>query len=335
MAARSTTTAAKLAFLRRPSSHPEAPVAIRIVETHFSWVFLGDRVVRKLKKPIGTDRLDFRRVDQRGRACRDEVLLNRALAPDIYQGVDRLVVDDDGHLALVAEAAGEGRIVDWLVRMRRLPDARALDRVSAAAPALVEAVADRLAAFYAHGVREDTGPADRRDQIEARLADLDAGLAHWPPARSVLGALHGFARDRDALLVARARDGRVVDGHGDLRPEHVYLTRPPRVIDRLEFDPRLRVVDWLEDMALLGVDLERARRSWLAAALERAVARRLNDAPPAELRAFYRVARACLRARLCLDHRARPGRLTAAGWTRRARAYLDIAHRHAEGLSRP
>jgi aminoglycoside phosphotransferase family enzyme len=133
-------------------------------------------------------------------------------------------------------------------------------------------------------------------------------------------------------LAARAAAGRVVDGHGDLRPEHVYLTTPPRTLDRLDFDAELRRVDWLEDLALLAVDLERLRRPWIAEALVRALARRLDDAPPARLWRFYRAWRGLLRAELCLEHRARPGKLGVHGWLARAKTYLAIARRHATRL---
>ncbi|MFP4127300.1 MAG: hypothetical protein ACLFU0_11720, partial [Alphaproteobacteria bacterium] len=138
-----------------------------------------------------------------------------------------------------------------------------------------------------------------------------------------------WARREAALLDERAAAGRVVDGHGDLRPEHVYLTSPPRVLDRLDFDAELRRVDWLEDLALLAVDLERLGRPWIASALTRALGARLDDPPPAVLGRFYRAWRGLLRAQLCLEHRTRPGRLGAAGWLSRAKAYLSIAERHA------
>jgi aminoglycoside phosphotransferase family enzyme len=104
------------------------------------------------------------------------------------------------------------------------------------------------------------------------------------------------------------------------------------VLDRLDIDAELRRVDWVEDLALLAVDLERLGRPWIATALTAALAHRLDDAAPPALTRFYRAWRALVRARLCLEHRARPGRLGPAGWLRRAKAYRAIAARHVARL---
>ena len=52
------------------------------------------------------------------------MLLNRRLAPDVYLGVGPLVVEPDRGLRL----GGPGPAADWLVKMRRLPADRMLDR---------------------------------------------------------------------------------------------------------------------------------------------------------------------------------------------------------------
>ncbi|NBB71680.1 MAG: hypothetical protein GVY33_15380 [Alphaproteobacteria bacterium] len=326
MAERTSATEETLAFLRRAEGHPEDTAGVEVVETHFAWVFLGTRVVRKLRKPIRTPRFDLTTVASREAASREEVRLNRVLAPDVYLGVEPLTRRADGGLAL----DGEGPTVDWLVVMRRLPAARALDVVNPPGPAALEPLADLLAGYYARAPRVAGPPASWAARIAAALDELQARLAGGLAGGAALAAgLAAFAGRERALLETRAAAGRIVDGHGDLRPEHVYLTRPPRVLDRLDFDAELRRMDWLEDLALLAVDLERLGRPWIAAALTDALAERLDDAPPPVLGRFYRAWRALLRARLCLDHRARPGRLGAAGWLRRAKTYLAIAERHA------
>jgi len=333
MAERTSATEETLAFLRRAEGHPEDAedaAGVEVVETHFAWVFLGTRVVRKLRKPIRTPRFDLTTVASREAAAREEVRLNRVLAPDVYLGVERLTRRPDGGLAL----GGDGATVDWLVVMRRLPAARALDVVNPPGPAALEPLADLLAGYYAGAPRVAGPPASWAARIAGALGELEARLAAGGLAdgAALAGGLETWAVRERALLETRAAAGRIVDGHGDLRPEHVYLTRPPRVLDRLDFDAELRRMDWLEDVALLAVDLERLGRPWIAVALTDALTARLDDAPPPALGRFYRAWRALLRARLCLDHRARPGRLGAAGWLRRAKAYLAIAERHAARL---
>jgi uncharacterized protein len=328
-------SAAKVAFLRRPSSHPERPGQIAVVETHFAWVFLGDRVVRKLKKPIRTEWLDFSSPERRRRACAAEVALNRPLAPDVYLRVEDLVLTDAGALAL----GRSGRAVDAVVVMRRLPAARALDRQAAwldqrdLAP-----VAARLAAFYSSQAM-GVDPAARLAQVMDSLANLQDRLMNGRLRHHghLMACLFHFARSQAPRLGARAVEGRVVDAHGDLRPEHVYLTAPPRILDRLEFGSALRLIDWLEDMALLAVDLERQGRAWIGDRLMRAVAHGLCDEPPHDLWCFYRGWRALLRAQLALEHLDRangePEPAMRFHWLLRARACLAIARRHTARLN--
>lgn len=109
-------TAEKVAFLRTPAAYPTHPRRVDVIETHMSWVFLaGDRVY-KLKKPVHYPFLDFRTLASREFHCREEVRLNRRLAPHVYLGVVPLTQDHGGALAL----GGGGEVVDWLVEMRRL-----------------------------------------------------------------------------------------------------------------------------------------------------------------------------------------------------------------------
>jgi aminoglycoside phosphotransferase family enzyme len=196
-------------------------------------------------------------------------------------------------------------------------------------------VADHLAAFYASSGGRAADPKARLEQVDGSLANLAARVAAGPLVRRAwaMGTLLAFAARSRELLRRRALAGWVVDAHGDLRPEHVYLTTPPRILDRLEFGAAPRRIDWLEDLALLAVDLELEGRAWIGHRLMQAIARRSGDRPPLDLWCFYRAWRALLRAQLAVEHLGRP---QAAGegalWRLRARRYLAIADRHAVRL---
>src|SRR5271169_919665 len=105
----------KVAFLGTSAPYPERPSRVERIETHFSWVFLTDRYVYKLKKPMRNGGVDFRTLAARRRNAEQELRLNRRLAHDVYMGVLPLTLGKGG-LAI----AGTGGIVDWLVQMRRL-----------------------------------------------------------------------------------------------------------------------------------------------------------------------------------------------------------------------
>ena len=96
---------------------------MRLVETHISRVFLLERDVFKIKRPVDLGFLDFTTLEQREAACHAEVALNGRLAPDVYIGVVPVRLDRDGRASLCAD----GPVVDWAVHMRRLPDDQRAD----------------------------------------------------------------------------------------------------------------------------------------------------------------------------------------------------------------
>ncbi|HQU46254.1 MAG TPA: hypothetical protein PK867_25800, partial [Pirellulales bacterium] len=49
-------SAAAVDMLKQPSAYPDRPRQVSLIETHISWVFVTDRFVYKLKKPV---RFDF------------------------------------------------------------------------------------------------------------------------------------------------------------------------------------------------------------------------------------------------------------------------------------
>src|SRR6516225_10795476 len=114
----------RVAFLGLPQNYAERPARVEKVETHFSWVFLTNGYVYKLKKPLRGDGFDFSTAQARRRNAEAEVSLNRRLAADIYLGAVPLTLAGGHRLAI----GGKGVVVDWLVKMVRLSAKRMLDR---------------------------------------------------------------------------------------------------------------------------------------------------------------------------------------------------------------
>ncbi|MBX6421663.1 MAG: hypothetical protein IRZ06_11765 [Nevskia sp.] len=340
----------KLAFLGRASSYPDSPAGVLARETHMSWVFLAGPKAYKLKKPVRYDYLDYRTLDRRRQMCEQEVLLNRRLAADVYEGVAALVRGRDGGLALIpAGRPLDGEAVEWLVQMRRLPDELMLDRAIArntARHADAERAAAHLAAFFMSAPRcartvPEHSAALRRAIAQSAAAITALGAAHataggitqrgrLPPIEPIMERQFVFIDARRALLEQRVTAGRIVEGHGDLRPEHVFLGEPPAVIDCIEFDRELRLVDPLEELAFLRMECARlGGERWGELFLETWL-RTSGDLAAEPLLAFYVSLRACVRARLALGHLE--GRADTDHWLAKAQDYLEIAGRHAARL---
>ena len=69
-------------LLLKPSSYPDATQNVEMVQTHISYLFLTDKYVYKIKKPVDFGFLNFTTLDRRRFYCEEEVRLNRRLCPD-------------------------------------------------------------------------------------------------------------------------------------------------------------------------------------------------------------------------------------------------------------
>lgn len=322
----------KVAFLCSPESYPERPLRVEVIETHMSWVFLTHHRVYKLKKPVRYDFLDFSTLTARRRNCEREVDLNRRLAPAVYRGTVPLTLARDGRLHI----DGEGRVVDWLVVMRRLPGDRMLDHAITANSVTAEdaqRLAHLLANFYRRAKPLPAAVARYRKffavQIDATRAELlkpDYALPMRLIAK-VTQAQHEFLNAHGEELAARARH--VVDAHGDLRPEHVCLTPQPVVIDCLEFKRQFRLVDPADELAYFAMECARLGNAAVGEQVMDQVLRHLHDAPGDNLVRFYKAFRATTRAKIAIWHLADRHINHAAHWRRRTREYLAMALRYA------
>ncbi|MDW8313738.1 MAG: AAA family ATPase [Rhodovarius sp.] len=224
-----------------------------VVETHISLIFLGETEALKLKKAVDLGFLDFRSLAERARLTALEQALNAPHAPGLYLGVVPIIRRPDGSLAL----GGEGEVLDWVLRMRRLPPDAFLDAHAPLDPAGLDALADAVAALHAAAAPRSGDGA--MDAIIAgnRRAALEAGL---DPA--AVEAWHAAALARhEALrpwLAARAAAGFLRRCHGDLHLGNICLLEGrPTPFDALEFDEALASIDVGYDLAFLLMDLDR------------------------------------------------------------------------------
>jgi aminoglycoside phosphotransferase family enzyme len=324
-----------LRFLRSPAAHAAYAgegMPVDVIETHMSWVFfVGDHVL-KLKKPVRYPLLDFSTLQARETWCREEVRLNARLAPGVYRGL-LAVQYATGRFSLVH---GEGVIdpaltVDWLVWMRRLPALRMLDRTIAdgrAAPEDVDALVAVLVAFYGGAAPLRIDPRDHLARFERELR-LERSVLLRPrfalaDAKTALDRLDLALRTQAPALRERVEGGHVIDGHGDLRPEHVCLLHPPVIIDCLEFNASLRQVDPFDEIAFLALECEFAGAAWIGPRLVDGCAAALG-APPTALLHLSTASRAALRARLAIAHLLDPRPRMPSRWPPLARRYLARA----------
>lgn len=334
---------AKVAALRRPDAYPGWPQTVEAIETHMSWVFLTQEHAYKLKKPVRYDGLNFSTLATRRFYCSEELRLNRRLTNDVYLDVVALRQDSLGGLRIGAA----GTVVDWLVMMRRLPSNRMLDHLLSQTLAQglpqpgLRPVAAQMAGFY-RGLRPavtDTERYLRRlrrdiDDCERKLRDPELADS-IEDARPLVARLHSFLRDRVELFDARVRGGRIVEGHGDLRTEHICMETPPAIIDCLEFSAELRTLDVADELGFLGLECERLGAPRLERSLFDGYGELSGDVPDPDLIDYYQAHRACIRASLALWHMKEARYRDTPKWALRARHYLRLAAEHLERCTNP
>jgi len=277
------------------------------IETHTSWVFLDGERVWKIKKPVNFGFLDHTTAEKRRVSCEAEVRLNARLAPRVYRGVVPVTRDATGRHAV----GGDGEIVDWAVEMVRLDESTRGDVLlerGLLTRADVSRIAEHIAAFHA---RMASGPEiaayGMPDSVLANVREnftqtRDAVRSHVGEAAAVeIEAKQvGFVEAHRDVFLSRIQSGRIRDGHGDLRLEHVYLSpdEPPTIIDCIEFNDRFRYADVCADVAFLSMDLERLGRADFAEQFLAAYARASNDYGLYALADFYEGYRAHVRAKV-------------------------------------
>jgi uncharacterized protein len=337
-AAREVDIARKVAFLASPQVYAERLARVETVETHFSWVFLTDQHVYKLKKPLRSDGVDFTTAQARRRNAEAEVRLNRRLAADVYLGVVPLTLAGSRGLAI----GGKGVAVDWLVKMARLPAAGMLDRRLVRSNwhhTEIHALAGCLAKFFATAPHVPVQPMAflERFRAECRASRRAFCASSSPPLRyavdCVVRLIEAFIGRHNDLLLRRLEDRRIVEGHGDLRPEHICLQPAPRIIDCLEFRFDLRCLDPVDELAFLALECERLGARSIGRVLFRHYCRRTGDCPPPVLIAFYKAISALIRARIAILHLQETPVRDPAKWPKRAAGYLAIARHECRHLN--
>lgn len=320
---------AKVAALRDPGTYPGCD-AVTAIETHMSWVFLAGDSAYKLKKPVLRPLLDFTTTVLRRAHCHAEVALNRRHTSNVYRGVVPLAATAGSRLKL----RGDGLPVDWLVWARRLDQDLALDHLirSHAEPRdRLDDVVDRLCTFYRSAERVETSPAAYTSRLGRRLFALADDLKR--PAleldseciETVTRVLWAFFEADRAEFERRARSGAIVEGHGDLRPEHVFFEDHVQIIDCLEFCRDLRCRDLADDLSLLLLECERLGAHSYGDDIVRACLIALATRPSARVMAFHTAVQALQRALLAVLHNIEPGAVDREKWRSRALTYLDLA----------
>jgi hypothetical protein len=325
-----------------PAFYPHPVLHIRRIDTHISAVFLTGPRVYKLKKAVDFGFLNFSRLEDRRRFCFQEVRLNQRLSTGVYLGVAAVRMDESGRLSL----DGPGRDVEYAVCMRQLDPQDSLEaRLSSGRipSGAMEALGHRLASFYRNAQR--SREIDRFGTPEIISYNVEENFAQterfagtwldrerWEFIRTV--ARH-FLSHHTRLFLERIARERICDGHGDLRPDHIYFAETLQIIDCIEFNDRFRYGDTAADLAFLHMDLDLAGAAHWSRRTLAAYVREAGDPGLYRLLDFYACYRAMVRVKVCCLRADQMGETERASLIESARRYLQQAYRHAVHFATP
>jgi len=328
-----------LKSLLKPDAYPEHVTGVELVQTHVSYIFLTDRHAYKVKKPVDFGFLNFSTIDRRRFYCNEEVRLNRRLCPDIYEGVVELRETASG-----AAFHGNGTVIDYAVKMKRLPAGRMLDRLvdsGAVTRSDMREISRRIAEF--HRTAPTSPSIAEYGRLERIMFNWQENFEQTVPFEGLTLPAHerevirswveSFAAGHGQVFQQRVDDGFIRECDGDIHLENICLDDGAvHIFDCIEFNERFRCCDTAADIAFLLMDLDYHGRHDLSDDVIDEYMARSGDRGLAVLIDFYKIYRAFVRGKVesfrLNDGAIAPedqalARRRAARYFRMARGYIE------------
>ena len=293
-----------------PAAFDHPAGAVEWIETHISWLVLAGDFVYKFKKPLKLDFLDFSTPALRRGACEEELRINRRTAPALYLGL--VALTGTAHSLQLQPAEAAPADAEPAVRMRRFAQEALLSHLleqQRLLPSHIDALAQQVAQLHASAAVAT--PQQGWGTAQAAVAPVQDCLAALQPlvAQAVpdmgpaLRQLAQWCASQGTALapvfLQRLQSGRVRECHGDLHLANlVLIDGQPQLFDAIEFNPALRWIDCVADIAFLAMDLEARGRTDLAWSFLNAWLEHTGDYAGLQVLQYYRVYRALVRARV-------------------------------------
>ncbi|MFB3889243.1 MAG: phosphotransferase [Candidatus Bathyarchaeia archaeon] len=325
--------------LMKPEAYDEPPGHVELVQTHISFVFLTQKFVYKVKKAVNLGFVDFTTLRKRRFFCQKELELNRRLCPDLYLEVVPI------NKASTFKVKGEGKTVDYAVKMKRLPQEKIMSKLLEEGKvdvALVENIAKLIADFHEKAETNsaisqfgslatvETNWNENFDQTEADIGrtitrnDFDF----------ICDRINRFMKTNAALFQNRMDKGRIRDCHGDIHSGNIFITDRVYIFDAIEFNDRFRYSDVAADVAFLAMDLDFKRRNDLSKRFIETYVEASRDRELLRLLPFYECYRAYVRGKVAGFKLADPNVCDKekAAAEKEAKAYFRLALAYAKTL---
>ena len=327
--------------LLEPKAYPEATERIELVQTQMSFILLTDDYVYKVKKPVNLGYLDYTTLEKRRFYCQREVELNQRLCLEVYLKVVPITQDRSNILI-----EGQGEIIEYAVKMRRLPQEAMMDVLLAnnqVTPEMLAKVAQKLAEF--HRKAETNADISAFGHIDTITQNAEENFSQTEKYigstisqekyQHIRAYTDSFITENATLFDKRIADGRIRDCHGDLHAAHICFSSDIFIYDCIEFNDRFRYSDVAAEVAFLAMDLDHYRRADLSHSFVSTYIDKSKDGELVKLLNFYKCYRAYVRGKVESFKLDDP--YIASAEKRQtldiASSYFDLAHAYTK--SRP
>ncbi len=327
--------------LLNPDVYDHAVKAIQLIETHISWVILTGEFAYKIKKPVNLGFLDFSTLAKRRLCCSEELRLNSRLAAEIYREVVAISGTPDQ-----PELHGTGETIEYAVKMVQFAQQAQLDIMLANGELKkhhMDAIASLVAEFHANTdiAAADSAYGDPEHVYQPVAENFSQIRQHLHTNRydPQLAELKDWSKaafeSLTSLFEKRKHDGFIRECHGDMHLRNlVWFKGKPLAFDCLEFNPALRWIDTLSEVAFLVMDLQDRTQPQLAQRFLNSYLEQSGDYLGMPLFRFYLVYRALVRAKVDAIRAGQPGISTHD--KREAEdefhAYLKLAQRYTQDI---
>ena len=277
-----------------------------LIQTHISWVLLGEDLVYKIKKPVDFGFLDYTTLERRRSFCEKEIKLNRRLAEDIYLGVSK-VTEKKGDISI----DGDGKVIDYAVRMKRMPQDRMMDVLienDEIDESHIVALAKKIAEFHLKAETNDYiasfGSVEiNKFNTDENFEQTKDGVGEFLTEyqyKSIKDFTNRFYKEKATLFERRVRDGKIRDCHGDLYSHNICIIDEKTiwVYDCIEFNERFRYSDVASDVAFLLMDLENYSKYDLSELFFDEYLEFSKDYGMDDIIGFYKIYRAYVRGKI-------------------------------------
>lgn len=328
--------------LMNPSVYDEKISSVKLLQTHISWIFLTGRFAYKVKKPVNFEFLDFSTLKRRRFFCEEELRVNRRLCPDLYIGVVPIRKKGDE-----IKINGPGKVVEYAVKMRELPQDRMMDRLlqrNEITEEIIDKIAGILAEFHQ---KADTGRGINQygsikmikanwDQNFEQTKELRGNVIESEMFDEIRERINGFMENNHQLFEDRIKNRRIRECHGDVHSGNIFVVdNRVYIFDAIEFNKAFSCSDVAAEIAFLAMDLDfHGRRDFS----EFFVGRYIEYSGDRELKnllEFYKCYRAYVRGKVIsfrlMDKNITPEEKLET--KELCKKYFDLAYEYAKGIN--